>query len=78
MVIQDDMLPQFPVPRCNVCNEVLELPRKWTSLNGMGDQIIIDWASAELVRRTHEQFHFEDLISGVENALREDAHRRGR
>lgn len=78
MVTQEDKYPEFPKFECSACGERFEVPRSWKCLPVFGDQIVIDWVAGELLMKRHHAEHNNDLISGLENMLREDAERRGR
>jgi hypothetical protein len=70
MVSQEDEYPQFPKLECSACGERFEVPRKWAALRGFGNQIIIDWISAEPLMKTHHEMHNDELVTGVEEYLR--------
>lgn len=70
MVSQKDEYPDFPKLECSVCQERFEVPRQWVAVPGLGNQIIMDWTSGEVLMKAHHQFHNEDLIQGVEGYLR--------
>lgn len=77
MVIQGDSYPDFPKLECSACHERFDVPRQWQPTLFDGNQIVIDWVAGEKFMKAHHQEHNTDLISGLENMLREDAHRRG-
>lgn len=78
MVVQDDMYPDFPKLECSACQERFDVPRRWQPTLFDGNQIVIDWVAGEQFMKKHHEEHNNDLISGVENLLREDAQRRGK
>ena len=78
MAVTQGEYPNFPIMECSACNEQFEVPRKRVTLQQLGLQIIIDWDSAELLMKTHHENHNTELISGIENLLREDAQRKGK
>lgn len=78
MVVHDEEYPNFPKLGCSACEERFDVPRKWVNIPALGNQIIVDWIAAELFMKEHHQEHNNDLISGIENLLREDAQHRGR
>lgn len=70
MVNQNDRYPDFPKLECSACAEQFEVPRRWVPIKNLGEQIIIDWRSAELLMKTHHELHNTDLVQGVEDWLR--------
>lgn len=68
MVTQDEY-PNFSKMQCQICEELFELPRGWVEMPFLGKQIIVDWESAELLMKTHNDIHMNDLVSETEAFL---------
>ena len=61
--------PQIPTWRCDACQEVLDVPRRWVKTKNLGYQIIINWNAMETKIKSHMSIHERDLINGLEDWL---------